>query len=103
MEDSQVAQAERALQAGIERRASGGLGGWLVSVVIEKPTAPQPCHDPHLDVDRERFEIHVIRCWQSPKVGASRALGRGEHAVGHRDVKMNAQRERPHSFKYSGG
>jgi len=35
----QPAQAERPLQAGIERCASNGLGRWLVWVVIEKPVA----------------------------------------------------------------
>jgi hypothetical protein len=53
--------------------------------------AAEPSHNSHLDVDRERFDIQTVRCWQSAEVGASGALTRGEHAVRHDDVKMNVQ------------
>ena len=42
-------------------------------------------------LDGERFGIQTVRCWQSAEVGASGALARREHAVGHHDVKMNVQ------------
>jgi hypothetical protein len=87
----QLTEAERAQKACFERRASGGVGGWLAWIVIEKAMATEPWHDSHLDVDRERFDIQTARCWQSPEVCARGALARGEHAVGHREVKMNIQ------------
>jgi hypothetical protein len=79
-----------------------GLDVRLVALVLDEdparailkshhvPTEPPPIArarspdwpDP-IDVDRERFDIHAVRCWQSPKVGARGARGRAAFVLGN--------------------
>jgi hypothetical protein len=87
----ELADAERSLEAGFERRAVAGLVARVALFLHEQSSPLEPRANAHLDVECDGVEIVVRRASKRVKQCALARIVFREHAVGNGHVVVNVE------------